>query len=171
MINEIWKDVVGYEGYYQVSNLGNVKSLKRKWVKEDKILAPHKNNQGYFCIDLNKDGKRQKYLISRLVGFAFLEPVDGCDTIDHINRITTDNRVENLRWATNYMQGQNKDYVLNAKHICIYYSKRPNRVSHWRVQWRYDGENAKCKSFLTKEPAEAFAETLDKSRLISLKSK
>jgi hypothetical protein len=167
--DEIWKDVVGYEGLYQVSSFGNVKSLKRKGVVEDKILTPYKTRAGYFRASLCKDVETQGYLVSRLVGFAFLEPpTDGCDTIDHKNRIKTDNRVENLRWANRFTQSQNRDRVLNAKHFCIFYDKNPQLVSHWGVQWRYDGENIKSKHFMSKELAEAFSETLDKTRLISI---
>ena len=163
----IWKDVVGYEGLYQVSNFGTVKSLKRKRRREDKNLKSSKDSNGYFRVNLCKDEKRQTFHIARLVGIAFLEPVDGCPEIDHINRIKTDNRVENLRWADRIMQNQNQDRVLNAKHIYIFYDNRPDLVSHWKVKWRYEGENAKSKHCMTKQLAQAFAETLDKSRLVS----
>jgi len=170
MTEEIWKDIQDFEGMYMISNLGNVKSLKRKHVKEDKILKPGKNIHGYFQVLLCKDGKGKSCKIHRLIGTAFLEPpTDGCNEIDHKNRLKTDNRVENLRWADRTMQSQNRDYFAN--HICISYNKDPRRVSHWRIEWRYDGEKVKNKHFLTKDRAEAFSETLDKSRLIPLKSK
>jgi hypothetical protein len=171
MTEELWKDIKDFEGMYMISNLGNVKSLKRKCVKEDKILKPGKDRCGYFFVILNKDGKGQTCKIHRLVGIAFLDPVDSCKSIDHINRIKTDNRVENLRWADRTMQSQNRDYVFNAKHLYISYDKKPMIVSHWRVLWRYDGESQKNKYFLNKDLAEAFAETLDKTRLIPIKSK
>jgi len=166
--DELWKDVVDYEGLYQISSFGRVKSLKRKGCKEDRILKPGDNDDGYFCVILCKDGKRKTCKIHRLVGTAFLEPVDGCDTIDHKNRDRTDNRVENLRWANHATQAQNSLYFAN--YICISY-KRPHRVSNWIVRWRYAGGKVKAKSFVTKELAKAFAETLDKTQLIPLNNK
>ena len=64
---EIWKDIEGYEGKYQVSNLGNVKSLNYNHTGKEKILRllPNKNN--YLCIYLYKDGKRKKYLVQKMI--------------------------------------------------------------------------------------------------------
>ena len=162
---EIWKDIVGYEGIYQVSNMGQVKSVG---YGKERILKQPANRGGYFIVRLCKDKKQKNYLVSRLVGFAFLDTVDGCPEIDHINRVRTDNRVSNLRWADAFTQAQNKDWILNAKHICIFYSNCTRMVSRWTVQWRYVGGKVKTKSFMTKDLAQAFVDTLDKSRLIQL---
>jgi hypothetical protein len=151
--------------------MGQVKSLKRAWVKEDKILKLMKDKDGYFVVGLYKDRKIQMCKIARLVGFAFLEPVDGCETIDHINRVKTDNRLENLQWANRITQSLNRDFVLVAKHITIYHDKNPRRISHWKVHYRYNSEKCKCKYFMTKDLAQAFSDILDKTRLIPLKSK
>jgi hypothetical protein len=140
--------------------------LKRKGIIQERILKPNKNDEGYFRVSLCKDGKQQSCKIARLVGMAFLEPpADGCDEIDHINRDKSDNRVENLRWSNRFTQSQNRDYVLNAKYICIFYSNRPRLISHWAIQWRYDGAKQKTKHFMTKDLAIAFSETLDKTNL------
>lgn len=97
MTNEVWKDIDGYEGLYQVSNMGNVKSLK--WGKE-KILKAGKNNHGYLAVVLCKDGKQKTHKVHRLVAEMFIPNLENKEQIDHINTIKTDNRVENLRWVT-----------------------------------------------------------------------
>lgn len=92
---EIWKDIENYEDLYQVSNLGNIKSLKR-----NKILKPA-FNKSYLQIGLYKDGKRKFFLIHRLVAEAFLPNEDELPEVDHISGDKTDNRVANLQWITN----------------------------------------------------------------------
>lgn len=108
-MEEIWKDIPGYEGIYQVSNIGNVKSLvfnkHRHYYKKDyssRLLSKIKNNMGYYYVNLyNRKGVGYKrYLIHRLVAIAFIPNPDNKPFIDHINTNPTDNRVENLRWVT-----------------------------------------------------------------------
>ena len=78
---EVWKDIDGYEGRYQVSNLGNVKSLNYRRQGVSKLLTPKRNNSGRLWVELfNEDGKRQ-FLIHRLVGAAFVPNPDGYDQI------------------------------------------------------------------------------------------
>ena len=105
---EIWKPVVGYEGLYEVSSFGRVRSLKRTrkgkcesecGVKE-RLLKPSKHTKGYLVCGLSKDGKLKYFKVHRLVAVAFLPNHDNKPEIDHINTDKTDNRVENLRWAT-----------------------------------------------------------------------
>ena len=104
MEEEIWVDICGYEGLYQVSNQGRVRSLDREVIYPDghiqkykgKIIYGYKNNSGYIIVDL----KGKKYRVHRLVGEAFIPNPENKPDIDHINTIRDDKREENLRWAT-----------------------------------------------------------------------
>ena len=108
---EIWKDVLGYEGLYQVSDKGRVKSLPRKvkrklrgsdasyFIKE-KILKSAKEKDRYYFVGLSKSGKSRSFYIHRLVAQSFIGPIPNGMYVDHINRDKLDNRVENLRIIT-----------------------------------------------------------------------
>lgn len=93
---EIWKQIEGYDNY-MVSNLGRVKSLK---FGKEKVLKYGKDSGGYLTICLCKDGKVKRFLIHRLIAKTFLPNPDNKPCIDHINTNRSDNRVNNLRWAT-----------------------------------------------------------------------
>jgi len=104
---EIWKDIIGYDGFYQVSNLGSVKSLNRVNIDTEnrvvfrlcKILKPNVNKiNGYASVMFGYKGKR-KY-IHRLVAIAFLPNSENKKCINHKNKIRNDNRLENIEWVT-----------------------------------------------------------------------
>jgi len=110
-MEEVFKDIKGYEGMYQVSNLGRVKSLIRKWVVKEKILkiVPHirKNkygvyyNDGYLQVGLtDKNKKGHSYSIHQLIARAFIQNPNHYKEINHINGIKSDNIVENIEWCT-----------------------------------------------------------------------
>lgn len=97
---EIFKDIEGYEGLYQVSNLGRVKSLNYWRTKKERILKPRYNCSGYLHVTLCIDHIQKNHRIHRLVCNAFLTNPDNKETINHINGIKSDNRLDNLEWAT-----------------------------------------------------------------------
>lgn len=117
-MTEVWKDIEGYEGYYQVSNLGRVKSLERlvigkngkRYFCESKELFGTVDSTGYLMVTLRKDGARKTISIHRLVAKTFIPNPENKPTVDHINRNKTDNHVENLRWATHLEQADNTDH-------------------------------------------------------------
>lgn len=97
-----WKDIPGYEGLYQVNQLGQVKSLPRKGTKGG-IMTPHerrdgKYNKHYLRVSLSKNGSQKWFSIHRLVAEAFLPNPEELPEVDHINNNERDNRVCNLQW-------------------------------------------------------------------------
>ena len=102
MEKEIWKSVPGYEGLYEVSNLGRVRSNDRVdsvgRLRKGQTLKPIRHNKGYVYVNLHSDRGIKKEYIHRLVARAFLgEPIQGHD-VDHVNRRRNDNTVANLRY-------------------------------------------------------------------------
>ena len=105
-LEEIWKDIPDYEGYYQASNLGNIKGLDRiiinklgrqKTIK-GKVIKPVVGKDGYLKLNLGIGGKKATFRVHRLVMMAFHGKSDL--VVDHINNVITDNRLLNLRYCT-----------------------------------------------------------------------
>lgn len=106
-MKEEWRDIKGYEGLYQVSNLGRVKSLPRKVcfgvgyrIVDEKILKQYIQNNGYVWVGLHKNNKQKRMLVHRLVAIAFIPNPDNLPEVNHKSEIKTQNNVENLEWCS-----------------------------------------------------------------------
>ena len=99
-MKEIWKPVRNYEGLYEVSNLGRVKSLNYNRTGKERIMKGLDNGHGYLFVQLCKDGKVENCRINRLVAMAFLPNPDNLPEVNHKDKIRTNNKVENLEWCT-----------------------------------------------------------------------
>ena len=112
--NEIWKDIDEYEGIYQVSNLGRIKSLARitiqKHLLNEKILVPCDNGNGYLYINLYKNQKPKRLAIHRLVAKAFIENKNNYNVVNHKDSNTYNNQANNLEWC-------NQSYNLKYEYI------------------------------------------------------
>lgn len=94
-MDEIFRPIKGYEGLYEISNLGRVKNVNR-----NKILAQKKNRCGYMRVNLSKDHRVSTKVVHRLVADAFIPNIQNKPQVNHINEDKTDNRAENLEWVT-----------------------------------------------------------------------
>ena len=107
-LKEEWRDIEGYEGLYQVSSNGVIRSLDRyifcplngKRLIKGKEIKKHLCKNGYYFVVLSKNSQGKNCYIHRLVAAAFIPNSENKPCIDHINTDRTDNRVENLRWVT-----------------------------------------------------------------------
>ena len=100
MINEIWKDIKGYEGIYKISNLGNVKSLNYNRKGKPKSLKPGVDTHGYFYVNLTKNGKTKTTKIHRLVAETFVDNSFKKPCVNHIDGNKKNNHHSNLEYCT-----------------------------------------------------------------------
>lgn len=100
---ERWRPVAGYEGLYEVSEQGSVRSLPRqagKYHIKGRLLKQFQNRAGYLCVCLSKEGEQTTVAVHRLVASAFVPNPEGKETVNHINEDKGDNRACNLEWLT-----------------------------------------------------------------------
>lgn len=107
MDNEVWKDIIGYEQLYQVSNLGNIKSLNYRRTNKAHLLKQTINNDGYKLIMLYKKGKSKMLSVHRLVAQAFLDDYNKNLEVNHIDNNKQNNKIDNLEMLTHK---ENTDY-------------------------------------------------------------
>lgn len=129
---EIWKDIDGYEGLYQVSNHGRIKSLERtyysgnghntKKVCKEKILKPRKTRTGYCRVAFKTNGKNKDFYIHRLVAMHFLDNPKQYPDINHKDEIKSNNHIDNIEWCS-------------RKYNCNY-GTRNKRLSEINIEYR-----------------------------------
>jgi len=137
-MNEIWKDIPGYEGLYQVSNLGVIKSLSRKIfnnkyyrITKDKLLKIGISKHGYCNVELSKNCKRKNFKVHQLVAMAFLNhtPCGFKLVVDHINDNKIDNRLENLQVVTTRYNSHKTQVSYSSNHKGVSWD---SRYKKWR---------------------------------------
>lgn len=124
-MQEIWKDIVDFEGIYQISNLGNVRNIKN-----NKLLKPFMNTNKYYQIDLWKESKRKHILVHKLVAEAFIPNNNNLPFINHKNENKLDNNASNLEWCNakyNCNYGT-RNLRLSSPIICIELNKKYNSI-------------------------------------------
>ena len=156
MKNENWKAISGYEGLYEVSDMGRVKSLNYNHTGKEKILKPKKSHCGYLNVNICKDGHAKSVRIHRLVATAFISNPNNLETINHKDEDKTNNTVDNLEWMS---QKDNNNYGTHNKRVSESLSKQvqmfdkytgellatfPSLMEAERVTGIDDGNISKC---------------------------
>ncbi|QDB70567.1 NUMOD4 motif family protein [Enterococcus phage Entf1] len=123
MLDETWKPIKYYEGLYEVSNLGNVRSLDRAVphsngmylrVVKGTTLSLFDSGRGYLSVRLSKNGKKRNKLVHRLVAEAFIDNPLNKPQVNHINEVRWDNNVNNLEWTTSKENNNHGSRTLKA---------------------------------------------------------
>lgn len=148
---EIWKDVVGYEGLYQISDFGNVKSLK---YGKERTLKKTSDKDGYLFVGLYKNKTNKTLKVHQLIAEAFLghKPCGMKLVVDHKNDIKSDNRLDNLQIVTNYQNiiKSIKKTNTSSKYIGVYFHKKSNK---WMARIMINYKNIYLGIFNTEEDA------------------
>lgn len=137
-MSEIWKDVVGYEGFYKVSSLGKVRSMARHGTP-DRIVRAIPDKNGYLRVHLSKNGERRNVCVHRLVAIAFVENPNNKPQVNHKDECKTNNEVANLEWVTcleNNNYGTRNSRVSKSKRntnckSILQLDKRGNVIREW----------------------------------------
>lgn len=144
ILQEEWRDINGFEGFYQVSNLGRVRSIAAtkslgwhrttKVIFREKILSTQETGNGYLVVYLTCCGRRKRAYIHRLVANAFLEKQEGRIEVNHIDFNRQNNCIDNLEWCThaeNMHASSIAGRLNNHRNIC-----KPSNTGHKHITYR-----------------------------------
>lgn len=156
-MEEIWKDIPDYEGIYQASNLGNIKSLKFGSTGKERILKPTLNNCGYLRVCLHKNKKQKVRSVHQLVAITFLnhKPCGMELVVNHKNFIRVDNRLENLEIVTARENVNKKHLTSVSKYTGVSWYKKSKK---WIACIYADGKYTHLGYFDTEEEASKYYE-------------
>lgn len=131
---EEWKDIPNFEGLYQASTHGRIRSInhirknnKGKYEQKGKILKLNKNPNGYLRVRLSKNGIAKTYRINRLIALTFIPNPENKPTVNHINGNKLNNCVKNLEWATNKEQTKHLHSILKIPYSDCHYCHQANK--------------------------------------------
>lgn len=133
MNSEEWKDIPNYEGKYQISNFGRVKSILSNIYLKHCI-----NSVGYYQVTLCLNGKKFNHTIHKLIAESFLFKKSNDLVVDHINNIKTDNRIENLQYITHRINVTKDKKNTVSKYVGVTFEKKINK---WRSRIRINKKN------------------------------
>lgn len=142
-MKEIWKDIKDYEGMYQVSNLGRVRSLNYHHTKQVKLLSLCVNYKGYLKAHLCKNNKGKKASVHRLVAEAFIPNIENLPQVNHIDGNKLNNCVTNLEWCTqehNIQHAYKNGLIKHQKGVHFCNDKKVNQYDlngNFIKQWNY----------------------------------
>ena len=156
--NEIWKDIPGYEGMYQVSNQGRVKSLKRKGRRNNKILRPIKHRDGYLKVHLWLNGTAKTIKVHKLVMLAFTGKRSSELEINHIDGNKVNNHISNLEYCTHLenihhamKMGLRKTKLTESQVLEIRKQYKSGNVTHSQLAKRYNVNERTIGRIITRE--------------------
>ncbi|RDU21928.1 NUMOD4 domain-containing protein [Anaerosacchariphilus polymeriproducens] len=158
---EIWKDIEGYKGSYQVSNIGRIKSLKRVIMRSDgkeqtikeRILKPLVHTNGYLLVALYDNGKQKNMLIHRLVALTFIDNQENKQEVNHKDGNKTNNHINNLEWNTSSENKQHAYSVLNRKtngKVISQFTKTGDYIKTYYSTYHAERETGTNQSDITK---------------------
>lgn len=136
-MKEIWKDIKGFEGLYQASNFGRIKSLERhvkhnlvgKLLIKEKIRKTNITTAGYEYVVLAKDGKNKTYLVHRIIAETFIPNPNNKECVNHIDENKSNNNITNLEWC---------DYTYNNTYKNIHLRRKTDNVVRKIIQYDLD---------------------------------
>ena len=146
-MSEYWKDISGYEGIYQVSNKGRIKSLERKvwnYTKPERILKPNSKPNGYLQVNLSNGGEARHAYVHRLVAQTFLPNPCGLPEVNHIDFDKTNNCVGNLEWVSDE---ENKRHFRNSQYAKLADRKKERKLTNKTIQYIIDYKDAVCSMY------------------------
>lgn len=143
---EVWKEIVGYEKYYHVSNLGNVKTLERfikngqfSYFKKSKLLSPGTNPDGYKTVVLYGENHKRQFKVHVLVAKAFIDNPRNLEMVNHIDEVKDNNNLKNLEWVSRMENGVHryKNKNTSSKYCGVSWSKVSKK---WMATIRYNNK-------------------------------
>jgi len=154
MRKENWKDVIGFEGYYQISNLGRVKSLVRLGNRVEKILKPYRNDKRYYFVDLKIRDNRKQYRLHRLLADHFIPQPFNKQYVSHIDGNRANNKLNNLEWVNSI---ENACHAMKIKGGTSRYTgvHRYKKTNKWQSQITHKSKRINLGYYNTEEEAYA----------------